>query len=546
MQTVQQERSGGQLIVAALEAQGLERVFCVPGESYLDLLDALHDSAIAVTVARQEGGAAMMAEAWGKMTGRPGVALVTRGPGATNAASGVHVAQQDATPLVLMVGQVGRDMRGRDAFQEVDYQALFGGMAKWVAEIDDVARIPELISRAWHTAMAGRPGPVVLSLPQDMLVERCALAPPPRIALSDPAPAGDDLARLAEALRVAQRPMIVAGGSRWDSAACKALDQVAARWQIPVASTFRRQTLIDNCHPSYAGELTIGANPALLALLRESDLTLLIGDQMSEIPSQGYALYDIPCTETRLVHVHPGPEELGRVYTAWLGIAATPGAFLTGWAGLVAPKAPVWAERTPAAHAAYLEWSQPVGGDLMTRLMAFLNARLASETIVTNGAGNYAIWVQRFRRYPGPGSHLGPASGSMGYGLPAAIAAKLRHPARPVLCFAGDGCLQMTIQELATAAQDGAAIKVIVVDNRQYGTIRAHQARDYPGRRSATALKNPDFAALARAYGFVAWTAATLDALDTGLNALLAESGPALLHVLTDPDQIAPGRRLTA
>ncbi|MEL6233164.1 MAG: thiamine pyrophosphate-dependent enzyme [Pseudomonadota bacterium] len=538
------DRSGGQLIVAALEAQGLERVFCVPGESYLDLLDALRDSPIAVTVARAEGGAAMMAEAWGKMTGRPGVALVTRGPGATNAASGVHVAQQDATPMVLMIGQVARDMRGRDAFQEVDYQALFGGMAKWVAEIDRADRLPELLSRAWHVAMAGRPGPVVLSLPQDMLVERSALAPPRRVVVAEPGPSSADLDRLRDLLASAARPAIVVGGSRWDPAASAALEEIATRWRIPVATTFRRQSLIDNAHACYAGELTIGANPELLTLLREADLTVLIGDIMSEIPSQGYTLYGIPEPGTALVHVHPGAEEIGRVLAPTLGILASPGAFLAGWAALDAPKLQAWAGREDAAHDAYLRWSEPAMPDRMSRVMAGLNARLARDAMVTNGAGNYAIWVQRFRRYPGPGSHLGPCSGSMGYGLPAAIAAKLRHPGRQVVCFAGDGCLQMTLQELATAAQERAAIRVIVADNRQYGTIRAHQARDYPGRQSATGLTNPDFAALARACGFAAWRVSADDEIGPALDGALSADGPALVHVLTDPDQIAPGRRV--
>jgi acetolactate synthase-1/2/3 large subunit len=538
-------RTGGRLLVAALEAQGSERVFCVPGESYLAVLDALLDSTIAVTVARQEGGAAMMAEAWGKLSGRPGICMVTRGPGATNAAAGVHVAQQDATPMILFVGQIERGMRGRDAFQEVDYRALFGGMAKWAAEIDSADRVPEMVARAFHTAMSGRPGPVVLALPEDMLAEESGAAPAGRIEVSAAAPAPADMARLAAALAEAQRPVMIVGGSRWDAAAAARLAEVAARWKLPVAAAFRRQSLMDNAHPSYAGELAIGASPKLQALVREADLLLLVGDRMSEVPSQGYELLGIPEPAQRLVHVHPGPEEIGRVYSPWLGIPAAPGPFLDALAMLNAPAVLPWAGRTDAAHAAWGEWATPDGTDLMSRVMVALNATLPREAILTNGAGNYAIWMQRFRRWPGPGTHLGPSSGSMGYGLPAAIAAKLRHPDRPVVCFAGDGCLQMTIQELATAAEAGLAITVIVADNRQYGTIRAHQARHYPGRVSATQLRNPDFAALARACGFAAWTVRDGEDPAPALAAALGAGQPALLHLLTDPAQITPALRLT-
>lgn len=538
-------RTGGGLLVDCLAAQGAQRVFCVPGESYLAVLDALLDGPVAVTVARHEGGAAMMAEAWGKLTGRPGIAMVTRGPGATNAASGVHVAQQDGTPMILFVGQIERGVRGRDAFQEVDYRALFGGMAKWVAEIDSADRVPEMVARAFHTAMAGRPGPVVLALPEDMLTEETAARPGPRAEPPAPSPAPADMTRLAEALSAAQRPVLIAGGSRWDDAACAALAGVAARWHLPVAVTFRRQELLDNLHPSYAGELTLGPNPRLLALVRESDLVLLLGDRFSEVPSQSYTLFGIPDPGRRLVHVHPDPEEIGRVHTPFLGIATPPGPFLAAMAHLTAPAAPRWAARTAAAHGAWEDWSEPQGGDLMSRLMATLNPMLPDDAILTNGAGNYAIWMQRFRRWRGRGTHLGPASGSMGYGLPAAIAAKLRHPERTVVCFAGDGCLQMTMQELATAAEAGLALTVIVADNRQYGTIRAHQAREYPGRISATQIRNPDFAALARACGFAAWTVQEPSGLAPALRAALSAGGPALVHLLTDPEQVTPDRRLT-
>ncbi|MDQ0314769.1 thiamine pyrophosphate-binding protein [Amorphus orientalis] len=542
-------RSGGALLVDCLKANGVDRAFCIPGESYLAVLDAFVDADIPLTVGRQEGGVSMMAEAWGKMTGRPGICLVTRGPGATNAAAGVHIAQQDSTPMILLVGQVARDMRGRDAFQEVDFVRMFGGMAKWVAEIDAAERIPEMIARAFATAMSGRPGPVVLALPEDMLTERVDARPVAATAPAEPAPSTVELARLEMLLQEAERPIAIVGGSRWSAAAAKRLDEVSRAWALPVATAFRRQDLVDNLHPNFAGDVGIGINPALKARIEAADLILLVGDRLSEMASQSYSLIDIPTPRQTLVHVHPGSEELGRVYQPTLGINATPRAFLDAWASLPVPNDPAWAGAADQAHADYLAWSEPTvspGAVDMGAVMAAIRDRLPEDAIVTNGAGNFAGWVHRFHRYRTYGSELAPTSGTMGYGLPAAIAAKLRHPERTVLCVAGDGDLQMTIQELGTVLQEQLAIILIVVDNGAYGTIRMHQEREYPGRISATSLINPDFATLGEAYGaFVARVDRTEDFAPAFEDAL-GQTRLSLLHVKTDPEAITPATTLSA
>ena len=539
--------TGGELIVQCLAAQGVDRVFCVPGESYLPVLDALHDAAIETVVARQEGGAAMMAEADGKMTGRPGVCLVTRGPGATNAASGVHVAKQDSTPLILLVGQIARAMRGREAFQEVEYRQTFGDLAKWVEEIDRAERIPEVLSHAFAVATSGRPGPVVLALPEDMLSETAEAAPGPRVASAEPAPAPGAAARAAEMLAAAERPIVVAGGSRWDDAAIAALARFGEQWDLPVGCSFRRQRLFDHLHPCYAGDIGLGINPALRTRLAESDLLLLLGARFSENPSQNFSLLGMPDPGKALIHVHPGPEELGRIYAPTLAVNATPGAFLAALEAHAPPGPPTG--RGEAAHAAYRAWTdrppESPGRVDMGAVVAHLR-EAAPEAVICNGAGNYAIWLHRFWRYRDPGAQLAPTSGSMGYGLPAAIAAKLRRPEREVLCVAGDGCLQMTLQELGTAAQAGAAIRVIVADNASYGTIRMHQERRYPGRVSATTLRNPDFAAIARAYGFHAETVEATGAFPAAFARARAADGPALLHLKTDVEAITPATTLSA
>lgn len=533
-------KTGGQLLIECLEAQGVDRVFCVPGESYLAALDAMHDAKIEVINARQEGGAAMMAEADGKLTGRPGVCFVTRGPGATNAAAGVHVAKQDSTPMVLFVGQIGRRMKGREAFQEVDYRQTFRDLAKWVEEIDHADRIPEIVSHAWHVAMSGRPGPVVLALPEDMLRDEVEAAPAPFVRVAEPAPSPRDMAALAEMLQGAERPVLALGGSRWDEASVAAVHAFAEKHDLPVTVTFRRQGLFDHEHPNYAGDLGLGPNPALKALVAESDLLILLGARMSENPSQGFELLDIPAPQMKLVHIHPGAEELGRIYAPTLAINAAPGAFLEAAEGMPARAAD---GRAKAAHDAYLGWTgQPPAtpGDAeMGPIMSHLRAT-APDAIACNGAGNYAVWVHRFWRFRRYGQQLAPTSGSMGYGLPAAVAAKLRRPEQEVICFAGDGCFQMTGQEFGALAQYDLPVIVILVDNAIYGTIRMHQERDYPVRVVGTDLKNPDFAALARAYGGHGETVEKTEEFTGALERARASGKPAIIHVKTSPEALSP------
>lgn len=542
-------KTGGRLLVEALERQGAERVFCVPGESYLAVLDALYDADLPVTVCRQEGGAAIMAEAWGKMTGRPGICMVTRGPGATNAAAGLHIAQQDSTPMILFIGQIETGMRGRDAFQEVDYRQMFGGIAKWVAEIEDAARVPEMVQRAFYTATSGRPGPVVLALPEDVLVEEASVAHPAPFEPVETYPAPDQIVQLEKLLSASKNPIAILGGSRWTEVAREDFTRFAERFRLPVACSFRRQMLFDHLHPNYAGDVGIGINPALKARIEGADLVLLVGGRLSEMPSQSYTLLDIPQPRQTLVHIHPGAEELGRVYRPVLAIHASPAALASALGALDAPGDVAWEGASQAAHEAYLAWSgarPTVPGNLqMSEVVEWLEANLPEDAILTNGAGNYATWVHRFHRFRRFMTQLAPTSGSMGYGLPAAVAAKLKFPDRTVIAFAGDGCLQMTMQEFGTAAQEGAAIIVIVIDNGIYGTIRMHQERDYPGRVSATTLANPDFASVARAYSAHAETVETAQEFGPAFERARASGKPALLHLKLDAEAITPVRTLS-
>jgi len=537
-------RTGGEVLVDQLVAHGVGHVFCVPGESYLAALDAFHDRHIAITVCRHESGAAIMAEAVGKLTGRPGICFVTRGPGATNASPGIHIARQDSTPMIVFVGQVAREMREREAFQELDYRAVFGTMAKWAAEIDDAARIPELVSRAFHTAANGRPGPVVIALPEDMLTDRVTVGDAPAFAPIETWPGLADMSRLQKLLWVAERPVVLLGGSRWSEAASAAVMRFAERFALPVATTFRRAHLFDALHPCYAGDLGIGPNPKLLARIKAADLVILIGGRLGEMPSQSYTLIDIPGPRQTFVHVHPGAEELGKVYRPHLAINAAPTAFAAALEGLQPPAELRWRDGTLAAHADYLSWTeQPTkvpGAVNLGEVVTFLRHQLAADAIICNGAGNYAGWVHRFLRLRRFGTQLAPTSGSMGYGIPAAVAAKRLYPEREVVCFAGDGCFLMTGQEFATAVQHDLPIIVIVVDNGMYGTIRMHQEREYPERVVATALKNPDFAAYARAFGgFGATVEATAD-FAPAFAAARASSKPAILHLKVDPEAITP------
>ena len=543
------ERTGGELIVEALKANGVKRVACVPGESYLAVLDALYESGIETMVCRQEGGAAMMADCWGRLTGEPGICFVTRGPGATNASAGLHVARQDSIPMILFIGQVQGDAREREAFQEVEYRRAFTEFAKWVGEIDDPARIPEFVTRAFAVATSGRPGPVVLSLPEDMLVRK-ADAPAARPYMpvdSHPGPA--QIAALGALLEKAERPLVVLGGTRWDEESVANFRSFAEAWKLPVGCSFRRQMLFDHTHPSYAGDVGIGINPALAKEVKEADLLLLIGGRFSEMPSSSYTLMDIPYPKQTLVHVHPDPSELGRVYRPDLAIAAAPGHFAAALAGLKPKAEPKWTARTQAMHAAYEKWSTPPasgpGAVQMGPVMEWIEANTAPDAIFTNGAGNYATWLHRFHRFQRYATQAAPASGSMGYGLPAAVAAKALFPEREVICFAGDGCFMMHGQEFATAVRYNLPLITILVNNGMYGTIRMHQEREYPGRVSATGLTNPDFAALARSYGGHGETVRETAEFGPAFERARASGKPSIIEIMLDPEAITPARTLT-
>lgn len=537
-------RTGGRILVDQLLAQGVERLTCVPGESYLAVLDALHDAAIDVLVCRNEGGAAMMAEAYGKLTGRPGICFVTRGPGATNASPGIHIAAQDSTPMILFIGQVGRSMRGREAFQEIDYEQFFGGMAKWVVEVDDASRFPELVARAFRVAMQGRPGPVVVALPEDVLTEEAEAADAPRIEPVEVWPGPDQMAALRSMLDAAERPLVIVGGSRWTPAARDALVSWSARFGLPVATSFRRAHLFPADHPHYAGDLGIGPNPKLAARVKGADLLILIGARLSEMPSSSYTLLNIPVPKQRLVHVHPSAEELGRVYQPALAIQASPGPFCAALAEMPAPQTALSGAQAAAAHAEYIDWSEtPVdlpGSFQYGRAVAWLRNRLPADAVICNGAGNFAAWVHRYYRFRAFGTQLAPTSGSMGYGVPAAVMAKRQFPNRPVVAFAGDGDFLMNGQEFATAVQYNIPVVILILDNGMYGTIRMHQEREYPGRVSATQLKNPDFAALARSYGGHGERIERTEAFAEAFERAIASGKPAILHCIVDPQALTP------
>ncbi|AQQ33973.1 thiamine pyrophosphate-binding protein [Burkholderia cenocepacia] len=542
--------TGARLLVDALLANHVERVFCVPGESFLAVLDALADDTarIQTVVCRHEAAAANMAEAVGKLTGRPGIAFVTRGPGATHASIGVHTAFQDSTPMILFVGQCAREHLDREAFQEIDYRRMFGQMAKWVAQIDDPHRIPEYLSRAFHVATSGRPGPVVLALPEDVLSDACApqpVVPAAKRIAAAPSPAQID--ELRERLARAERPFAIVGGSGWTPDACANLRTFVERWQLPVACAFRFQDTIDNAHPNYAGDVGLGINPALAKRIRDADLLLVIGPRLGEATTGGYTLLDIPKTRQTLIHVHQGADELGRVYAADLPIVSGMPEIAAPLAVLEPPERPAWAGAAADAHRAYREWHAPLPmpGDVqLGDVMVQLRERLPHDAILTNGAGNYAIWLHRHFAYRHFRSQLAPTSGAMGYGLPAALAAKSLYPQRAVVALAGDGCFMMAGNELATAMQYGLNIVAIVVNNGHFGTIRMHQERNYPGRVHGTGLTNPDFAAYARAFGAhgetVERTADFAPALERALNCGL----PAVIEIRIPQDASTPAATL--
>jgi acetolactate synthase-1/2/3 large subunit len=538
-------RTGGQILVDQLVAQGVERLTCVPGESYLAVLDALHDASIDVLVCRNEGGAAMMADAYGKLTGRPGICFVTRGPGATNASPGVHIASQDSTPLILFVGQVARNMREREAFQEIDYKQFFGGMAKWVVEVHDPARLPELIARAFRVAMQGRPGPVVIALPEDMLAEEAEVADAAKVEPVEIWPGPPQIAELSALIAASESPLVLLGGSRWTNEASRNIIAWSECFGLPVATSFRRASLFPADHPNYAGDLGIGPDPELAARVKNADLLVMIGARLSEMPSSSYSLVEIPTPRQKLVHVFPAAEELGRIYQPTLAIQATPGPFAASVAGLSGARPSTSAA---AAHAEYLKWSKAPrdlpGAFQYGQVIVWLRDRLPADAIICNGAGNFTIWIHRYYRFRNLGTQLAPTSGSMGYGPPAAVLAKRQFPERVVVALAGDGDFLMNGQEFATAVQYDIPVIMIVLDNSMYGTIRMHQERHYPGRVSATRLTNPDFAALGRDFGGFGERVERTEDFAPAFERALASGKPAILHCIVDPQALTPNSTL--
>ncbi len=543
-------RTGGQILVDQLIAQDAERLTCVPGESYLAVLDALHDASIDVMVCRNEGGAAMMADAYGKLTGRPGICFVTRGPGATNASCGVHIAAQDSTPMILFIGQVARHMREREAFQEVNYKQFFGGMAKWVVEVDDPARFPELIARAFRVAMQGRPGPVVVALPEDVLVEEAEVADAAKVQAVEIWPGPPQIAALNALVAEAARPLVLLGGSRWTEEARRNMIAWSERFGLPVATSFRRASLFPPDHPNYAGDLGIGPNPKLADRVKNADLLIMISARLSEMPSSSYSLLEIPTPRQKLVHVFPAAEELGRVYQPVLAIQATPGPFAAAVAGISGAPTPAVAAEAAAAHAEYLEWSgkpkELPGAFQYGEVIVWLRDRLPADAIICNGAGNFTIWIHRYYRFRNLGTQLAPTSGSMGYGPPAAVLAKRQFPDRVVVALAGDGDFLMNGQEFATAVQYDIPVIMVVLDNGMYGTIRMHQERHYPGRVSATRLRNPYFAALGRDFGGFGERVERTQDFAPAFERALASGKPAIVHCIVDPQALTPAMTLDA
>jgi acetolactate synthase I/II/III large subunit len=543
-------RSAAEALVEQLVINGVRHVFCVPGESFLAVLDALRDSGITVTVCRHEGGAAMMAEAVGKFTGRPGICFVTRGPGATNASAGIHIAQQDSTPMIMFVGQVETSVREREAFQELDYRAVFGSMTKWTVEVDDPDRITEYVSRAFYTASGGRPGPVVVALPKDMLSRRVTVDNAPPYEPVETSPGEEEMARFGELLAESQNPLFVLGGSRWSEGARAQIHEFADRTGFPIATSYRRSTLFYPLHPLYAGDLGLGPNPKLVARAKAADLLVLVGGRLGEIPSQGYSLLSSPSPKTKLVHIHPGAEEIGRVYRPHLAIHASPNRFVAALKRLAITPNPAWRESANTAHADFVAWTEtatPQPGDVnLGEIMIWLRDHVPADTILCNGAGNYASWIHRFYRFRGFMTHIAPTSASMGYGMPAAIAMQRLHPKRLVLSINGDGDFLMSGQEFAIAVQYRLPIIVVVCDNGMYGTIRMHQEREFPGRVSATELHNPDFDAYAGAFGgFGAVVGKTSD-FPAAFEAARASGLASIIHVKIDREAILPATTLSA
>ena len=534
-------------MVESLVALGATKAFGVPGESYLAVLDALHDTQgkLDFVLCRNEGGAGFMAAAWGKLMGQPGICMVTRGPGVTNASIGVHTAMQDSAPMILFVGQVGTDMKGREAFQEIDYRAVFGTMAKWAVEIDRVDRIPEILARAWTTATTGRPGPVVIALPEDMLTNLTDAAPltaPARVA--EPAPSPDAVAEAEAMLSGAARPLILIGGCNWSDAGKQALQSFAEASDIPVIAAFRYQDRFDNFSAVYAGEAGVGMPAHVKALIRDADVILAVNVRFGEMTTDGYTLLSVPVPAQKLIHVHASDREIGKIYQPVLGIQAGPNAF----AAALSPVRGGWAAWRAEARAAWeAGFDAPVQPSPVDMAVATAHLRevLPPDAILTNGAGNFTVWPNKFFKFGPRARLLAPQSGAMGYGLPAAIAAKVAHPGRTVVCFAGDGDFQMTCQELATSVQAGAQPIVLLLNNGIYGTIRAHQERHYPARVSGTTMVNPDFVALARAYGYHAERVEATEDFPAAFARALASGSGALLDLAISPEALTPRQTLT-
>lgn len=549
------EAEGGEILVRQLERHGVDTVFMVPGESFLPCIDALRARANSIrTVAfRQEGGAAYAAEAYGKLTGKPGICFVTRGPGATNASIGLHVARQDGTPMILFVGQIGSDTTERACFQEIDYRQMFGPVAKWVAQIDRIDRIPEFVARAFSESRSGRPGPVVLALPEDTLIPRAAVPDLDPFEPAHPSPGPRELARLATLLGEATRPFVIAGGTGWTDEARAQLAAFADRFDLPVGVSWRRHEVFDNRHPNFAGHVGYGTDRALAERIMAADLIVSVCSRLDEPTTEGYRLIESPQPRQKLVHIHPDANELGRVYRPTLAINADPGGAAAALAELRPQGTPSWAGAAKSANDDYRRSRVAPESDAafdLSRACLHMAEVLPEDAFVSVGAGNFALFPHRFMQFSHLGTQASPICGSMGYGLPAAIAAKLAFPEREAIAFAGDGCFQMTMQELGTAAQHHLGIVILVCNNRNWGTIRAHQERDYPAQPFALNLENPDFAALARSYGafgeVVERTGDFPAAFERAREFATVKRRPALIELRYEVEYITPDTRLSA
>ena len=540
--------NGGDILIQALKSLGVERAFAVPGESYLAALNGLYDHpAIELITARQEGGASIMAEAHGKLTGEPGICFVTRGPGATNASSGVHIAYQDSSPMILFIGQVATSMMDREAFQEIDYRRFFSPIAKWAAQIDHPSRIVEYVKRAYHTAISGRPGPVVIALPEDVLSAPASSQPMPALNPNATGISKNSIDQVVDLLEKSDRPLILTGRAGWHSDATRALERFARTNRIPVAATFRCQDTFDNRHPNYIGDVGISINPELANAIKQSDTLIALGTRLGEMTTGGYSLIDIPSPGQNLIHVYPGAEEINRTYAATLAINCTVRDFCEALESIELTNAPEPGQ-LEQYRSNYLRWSRATesGSQVeLSQIMRWLSDRLPDNTVITNGAGNYAGWIHRFFTYKQYHTQLAPTSGSMGYGLPAALAAKAMDRQRSVICFAGDGCLQMTIQELATAVQFRLNVIVIVVNNGSWGTIRMHQEKSYPGRVVGTDLVNPDFPELARAYGWHSERVGGTGEFAAAFERAEKANAPALIEIKHPLEHIAANQKLS-